>query len=337
MISIAVASGSFSRNATLCTELLKNRIKTKFWRKDRVLKGQELVDFLSGASHAIVGKEPIDEPTLKALPHLEVISKYGVGLDNLDLTAISKAGVICGWTPGVNKRAVAELTLQLILSLVRRSQVASFNLKNGLWKRELGQQLTGSTVGIIGCGNIGKDVSRLLRPFGCRILANDLVIDHDFYKKHDIKPCSLENLLTQAQIVTLHLPLNQSTAHIIDRRALSLMRKGSFLINTARGGLVCEDSLYEALIRGHLEGAACDVFWDEPQANPKLLELDQFIGTPHIGGSSKEAVLAMGRAAIKGLELKDSTPCDHQIEPSILHQKAFPISKSAAKQTINVE
>ena len=300
---IAVASGSFSRNHELRASLEQLGIPVRYHSEDQVLRERELVKFLEGATHAIIGKEPIDEPCLRELPFLRVISKYGVGVNNLDLEAIRNAGIRLQLSPGVNKRAVAELCLSLMLGLLRQSQLASFRLRNSHWQRVIGQQLTGRRIGIVGCGHIGKDLVRLLQPFHCEIRVNDPIEYRDFYKQYAIKSCTLTELLQHSEIVTLHLPLSDETYHLISERELKQMRRGSFLINTARGGLVCERSLLKALNQHHLAGAASDVFEHEPETKSGLLQLDQFIGTPHIGGSSSEAVRAMGMAAIAGLGL----------------------------------
>jgi phosphoglycerate dehydrogenase-like enzyme len=166
----------------------------------------------------------------------------------------------------------------------------------------VGRQLTGKTVGIVGCGFVGQDLVRLLAPFECRVLAHDIRDYPDFYREHHVTPVPLAQLLAEADIVSLHVPLDRSTKGMIGAAELAKMQKGSYFINAARGGLVDEAALAQALASGHLAGAACDVFQLEPDANPRLLAQPAFLGTPHIGGSTQEAQLAMGRAAIDGLE-----------------------------------
>ncbi|MCX7966648.1 MAG: hypothetical protein N2596_08500, partial [Syntrophorhabdaceae bacterium] len=152
------------------------------------------------------------------------------------------------------------------------------------------------------CGNIGKDLVRLLEPFECKIIVYDIQEYTEFYKKYNIITMNLEELIRESDIVTLHVPLNDTTRNILDRERLALMKKGSFLINTARGGLIDEDALKEMLKNGHLSGAALDVLSIEPPEDMELLNLPNVIVTPHIGGSTEEAILAMGRAAIRGLD-----------------------------------
>lgn len=302
MTRIAVAARSFSRNPALRIELTAKYPDVTFSESARLLEGHALVEFLRGHDRAIIGLERIDEDLLAELPELEVISKYGVGLDCVDLAAIERRGVKLAWTGGVNRRSVAELTLAFAIALLHRVPETSVALRGGEFQKLVGRQLTGRVVGIIGCGFVGKDLVALLAPFGCRVLAHDIRDYPDFYAANRVEPVGLDRLLAEADLVTLHVPLDASTRGLIGAAELGRMQKGACLINAARGGLVDEAALIEALSSGHLKGAACDVFQMEPDANPDLLALPTFLGTPHIGGSTAEAQLAMGRAAIAGLE-----------------------------------
>lgn len=302
MTRIAVTARSFARNSTLCAELQRRYPEVSVADPAEPLAGERLARFLRGHDAAIVGTERVDEALLAAVPELGVISKHGVGLDNLDLAALARHHVRLGWTPGVNRRSVAELTLMCAVALLRRVPEASGALRTGRWHPLMGHQLTGRTVGIIGCGHIGKDLVRLLAPFECRILAYDIRDYTHFYQAHRVTPVSLETLLAESEIVTLHVPLDASTRGMMSRARLAQMRPGALLVNTARGGIVDEAALVSALRSGHLAGAAMDVFEEEPAANADLLALPNFLGTPHIGAATEEAQLAMGRAAIEGLE-----------------------------------
>jgi phosphoglycerate dehydrogenase-like enzyme len=266
------------------------------------LKGEALIDFASGRRKLITALERIDEAFLAARPEVEVISKYGVGTDMLDVEAMRRHGVRLGWTPGVNKRSVTELALAFMIALLREVPQANLQLRDGTWKNRQGRELSNRTVGIVGCGNIGKDLTPILRAFGCRVLANDILDFPEFYAAHQVEPVGLEELLCRSDIVTLHVPLDDTTRDILSAKRLALMKPGALLVNTARGGLVDEAALKRMLIEGRLAGAAFDVFATEPPDDPELLRLPTFLATPHIGGSSDEAVLAMGRAAIRGLD-----------------------------------
>lgn len=302
MTRIVVASKSFAANPTLRAELSLKYPDVTFTDSPVVLDGDPLIALLRGHDRAIVGLERIDARVLAAVPELKVISKYGVGLDGIDVEALARRGVKLAWTGGVNRRSVAELTLGFAIALLHRVPEADLALRKGQFGKWIGRQLTGRTVGIIGCGFVGQDLVKLLAPFECRVLANDIRDYAEFYRAHNVTPVPLPGLLREADIVSLHVPLDRSTVGMIGAAELAAMRPGSFLINAARGGLVDEEALAAALERGHLAGAACDVFALEPDANPRLLSLPTFLGTPHIGGSTQEAQLAMGRAAIDGLE-----------------------------------
>jgi D-3-phosphoglycerate dehydrogenase len=302
MTRIAVASRSFSRNAALRAELRARYSDVSFSESPNVIDGAELIAFLRGHDRAIVGLERINDAVLDAVPELKIISKYGVGLDAVDVEAIARRGIKLGWTGGVNKRSVSELTLGFALALLHRVPETSAALRSGEWMKVVGHQLTGRTFGIIGCGFVGKDLVKLLAPFECRVLAHDIRDYAEFYRAHGVTPVTRQQLLAESDIVSLHVPLDRSTRNMIGAAEVATMRAGTFLINAARGGLIDEDAVAAALESGHLAGAACDVFQIEPDASPRLLAAPNFIGTPHIGGSTQEAQLAMGRAAIDGLE-----------------------------------
>jgi D-3-phosphoglycerate dehydrogenase len=307
MTRVAVAARSFARNRALCDELSSRYPEASFTTADGILDGDALVELLRGHDRAIVGLERIDEAVLAQVPELRIISKYGVGLDGLDIEAMARRGIRLGWTGGVNRRAVSELTLGFALALLHRVPETSVALRRGDWQKLVGRQLTGRVVGIVGCGFVGQDLVRLLAPFECRILAHDIRDYAEFYRVHHVTPVTLERLLAESEIVSLHVPLDRSTRGMIGAAQLAAMRPGTFIINAARGGLIDEAALAAALAGGHLAGAACDVFAIEPDADPMLLAQPTFLGTPHIGGSTSEAQLAMGRAAIEGLE-KNQVP-----------------------------
>lgn len=299
---VAVTSRSFSRKAILRQELLARYEYVTFNDAGRQLQGDELIEFLRGHDKAITALERIDDYVLSRLPQLKIIGKYGVGVDMIDLDAMRRYGKRLGWTAGVNRRSVSELTVSFAIALLRGIVAANKEVLAGTWRQYVGGQLSGRVVGIIGCGHIGKDLIHLLKPFGCRILVNDIVHYGEFYAAHDIEAVALEDLLRRADVVTLHVPLDNSTRGFLTAGRLSLMKPAAILINAARGGLVDEAALKTALMEKRLGGAAFDVFAQEPPEDMELLALPNFIGTPHIGGSAEEAILAMGRAAIAGLD-----------------------------------
>ena len=264
------------------------------------LSGDALVAFLAGRRRAITALERIDEELLSALPDLEVISKVGVGIDMLDLDAMRRHGVRLSWTRGTNARSVAELVVALTLGVLRHIPALDHAIRAGGWEQRKGALLSERTVGIVGYGAVGREVARLLTGFDCPILIHDIVVQADL--PSNVRQVGLVEILERSDIVTLHLGLSDATRRIIDSAALARMRAGAVLINTARGELVDEAALYDALASGQLAGAGMDVFMSEPPVGSPLLELPNVVVTPHIGGSSEEAILAMGRAAIAGLQ-----------------------------------
>ncbi|MCB2100609.1 MAG: phosphoglycerate dehydrogenase [Rhodobacterales bacterium] len=299
---VAVTSRSFSRHPVLRAELAARYPNVTFNDEGLSLKGDALADYLAGHDKAVIALETVDGPLLDRLPDLKVIAKYGVGLDMLDLDAMTARGVSLGWTGGVNKRSVTELVLSFAIALLRHVPAANAEVRSGTWRQHVGRQLTDRTVGIVGCGHVGKDLATVLRALGCRVLAHDIKDFPDFYAAQGVEPVGLEDLLRTADVVTLHLPLDASTRGILSADRLALLRPDAILINTARGGLVDEAMLKAMLLDGRLAGAAFDVFATEPPEDAALIALPNFLATPHIGGSAEEAILAMGRAAIAGLD-----------------------------------
>ncbi|UPQ88112.1 phosphoglycerate dehydrogenase [Vibrio sinaloensis] len=299
---IGVTSRSFSANSALRKTLLERYENVKFNDAGERLSGKSLVDFLAGCEKAITALEPINEETLSQLPDLKVLSKYGVGIDMIDLSALKKHGVRFGWTKGVNKRAVSELALTFAITLLRKIDQSTRDVKAGVWTQTQGRLLSGKTVGVIGCGNIGQDLIKLLVPFGCNVLAYDIENDEEFYSKHQVTATHLDTLLQESDVVTLHVPLDETTRNMISSDELSMMKEGSILLNTARGGVVDEVALLAALKDKSIGAAGFDVLCVEPPVDNPLVALDNFYITSHIGGGATEAILAMGMAAIDGLD-----------------------------------
>ena len=310
MSPVAVASRSFSRHPVLRREILARHPDVRFNDAGVSFDRTGLIQFLTGCDKAVIALDRITDDVLAALPDLKVIAKYGVGLDGLDLKAMARRGVRLGWTAGVNRRSVAELVVAAMIAVLRKVPAAVAETLGGGWRQVSGRQLTGRTVGIVGCGHVGKDLVELLQPFGCRLLAHDILDFPDFYARHKVRPVSLEILLAEAEIVTLHVPLDDSTRNLLSGERLRSMKPGAVLINFARGGLVDEETLKTLLQSGHLAGAAFDVFDPEPPTDRGLLALPTMLATPHIGGSSEEAILALGRAAIEGLDV-NAVPGPH--------------------------
>jgi D-3-phosphoglycerate dehydrogenase len=299
---LGITTVAFSKDKSLVKKV-KNLGFKKVYTNDALKRftQDELVEFLSKCDIAIIGLDKIDENILSKTPKLKTISKYGVGLDNIDFDACKKYNVEILHTQGVNKRSVSELTLGCILSLLRNIYISSNLLKNNIWEKNGGVQLSNKTLGIIGVGNIGKDLIQLLKPFNCKVLVNDIIDLNDYCKNNNVIESSKEEIFKNADIITIHTPLNDSTKYMIRKKSLSLMKSNAIIINTARGEIINLNDLKWALKNNIIAGAAIDVYEIEPPEDLELLSLPNLINTPHIGGNAIEAVEAMGSSAIENI------------------------------------
>ena len=299
--NVAVTSPSFGNSKLLRGELKQIFPNCFFNETGRSLSESELINFLKSADAAIIGTDPVNELMLSQVSRLKIISKFGVGLDNIDEAALIKYNIPLGWEGGVNRRSVAEMTLCFMLGLCRRIFVSGRKLKQMEWRKDGGVQLSGKTLGIVGCGNIGSDLIQLLAPFQCTLLVCDIIDKSEFCQKHNAQERSLEDLIALSDIITLHVPLTPLTIKMVDKEFFRQMKSTAYLINTCRGEVVDQNALKEALSKNIIAGAALDVFAEEPPRDRDLLVLPNLTVTPHIGGNAKEAVEAMGRSAIKHL------------------------------------
>lgn len=263
------------------------------------LSAADLERLLPGIDGYIAGLDSITRAALTSADRLKVIARYGVGIDSVDLDAARERGIVVTNTPGANSISVAELALGLILSLIRQIPEGAAAVRKGQFPRLSGTSLEGKTVGIVGLGAIGKQLARHLAGFDACLLAYDPYPDTDFALKNNVTFTSMDELLAQSEIVSLHLPLMPQTQGMVDRAFLAKMKKGAYLINTARGELIDEAALLEALQSGHLRGVGMDAFAQEPvdPDNP-LLDLPQVIPTPHLGAQTDGATNAMGWMAL---------------------------------------
>ena len=236
-----------------------------------------------------------DAETAKRFPNLKIVSPFGIGVDHIDFKGLKSAGVNPITLPHFSKRTVAELTIGFLFALARNILPQTSDIKNRIWKRMNGQNIYGKTLGIIGLGNIGKETAILARGVGLKVLASDLVYDEEFNKKYDIQKTDLDTLLKKSDFITLHVPLTEGvsgTRNLMDKRAFSLMKEGAIFINVARGEVVDDKALLEALSSGRLAGAALDVFSSEPpfenETLYRIIRHPNVITTPHIGAFTPE-------------------------------------------------
>jgi len=267
------------------------------------LRGDALHAFLDGAAAAVVGLEEPGGPP----ESVRVIAKYGVGLDSLDLDALEAAGVRVGWTPGVNRHAVAELAIALILACFRglgaaQGPMRSGALADGRWRPPAGRQLRGSTVGVIGCGHAGREVVRLAEALGARVLVCDVRNRRDALPR-TVKQVSFDEILAASGVLSLHVPLDPSTRGLLNAPALARLPRGAVVINTARGQVVRESALAAALRSGKVAGAGLDVHENEPQVHPEFFELENVVLLPHLGSATLETRAKMAALTVENVRL----------------------------------
>jgi D-3-phosphoglycerate dehydrogenase len=248
-----------------------------------------LCELVKDVDGMITGLEKITPRVFDAANRLKVISAGGVGFDHVDLDEASRRGIAVCNCAGCNNRSVAELAFGMMIGLSRQIYQSDRAMRQGEWGRFFGPELWGKTLGIVGLGRVGKSVSQLGKAFGMRILTTDVIWDITYADEHGISYVPLDRLLRESDYVTLHTPLTPWTYHLIDERALEMMKPTAYLINTARGPIVKEDALVDALRRDRIAGAGLDVFMIEPTSECAFREFDNVIMTPHIGGSTHEA------------------------------------------------
>jgi|BEDMetMinimDraft_2_1075160.scaffolds.fasta_scaffold04713_2 D-3-phosphoglycerate dehydrogenase len=260
------------------------------------LSEDELVQDIGEYDALVVRSETkVTARVIEAAKRLKVIGRAGVGIDNIDVATATKKGIMVVNAPSGNIIAAAEHTIALMLALARRIPQADLSVRRGEWTRSKfqGSEIRDKTLGIIGLGNIGVEVAKRAKGLDMKVIAYDPIIPQDRAEQYGVKLVDLNELLSLSDFVTLHVPLTDSTRNLIGRAELNLMKPSAVLINCARGGVLDEQALYEALKDGKIAGAALDVFASEPPINSPLLELDNVVLTPHIGGSTKEAQISV--------------------------------------------
>jgi D-3-phosphoglycerate dehydrogenase len=281
---------------------------------------EELIALLQGIDGAIVSTDPFTARVMQAADRLKVISRTGVGYDAVDVKAATERGIVVTITPGVNRHAVADWALALILCCSRKLPENLAEVRRGGWGRHEGVDLAGRVLGIVGLGTIGKEVAKRAKGFGMRLLAFDPAQDLSFAEGQGIAYVSLEDLLRWSDFVSIHCFLNVATRHLINTERLALMKPTAFLINTARGGIVDTDALCQALQAKRIAGAALDVFEGEPlRADSPLRALENVYLTPHVAGSSADARRLSGATAAENLirALNGSRP-EGIVNPEVL-------------------
>lgn len=294
---LLITSHSFgSCGEDVFDELKAANIQYHHIKSKTILQEEELLEIIGKYDALLVGADVVTERVIEKGKRLQFISKHGVGLDNIDLAATKKYNIPVAIAKNSNSIAVAELAVSMAQSLARNVVQNTNDVKSGEWIRRKGIELTGKTLGVVGTGAIGREVIRLFSGYGMEVLAYDPFQDDDYMKSVGGMYTSLEDIYKRADVITLHVPLMEETRNLVDGRALSMMKPTAILINTARGGLVDEHALYEALYNCRLGGAGIDAFAEEPpRKDHPLLQLENVICAPHVGAYTKEAIDKMSK------------------------------------------
>ncbi|MFJ2770915.1 phosphoglycerate dehydrogenase [Streptomyces sp. NPDC087300] len=278
----------------------------------------------AGAVGVVAGTDPFTSEVLGASPGLRVVGRCGAGYDNVDVAAAARLGIAVTHSPGANRIAVAEHVLGLLVGCARGIPQSVADVRAGGWSQPSGRELAGATLGVVGLGSIGRTVARLGLAIGMRVVGHDPFPDEAFLAETGVTALPLEEVLGEADFVTLHLALDTSTRHLIDAAALRRMRPGAYLINTARGGIVDEQALADALAEGRLAGAALDVTEQEPlPSDSPLRAFDNVLVTGHIAGATAEARSRSSlMAARQVLDVIAGRTPEHLVDPGTVAARA---------------
>jgi len=266
----------------------------------RRLSEDETIDLAKDCIGIVAGVESLNAKVIDSLPNLKCISRVGVGMDSVDILYAESKGIKVLNTPNGPTRAVAELTLGLTMSLLRKIPNAHYDLRNKVWKKQTGNLLFEKKVGILGLGRIGKMTAEMFRALGNTVAGYDLYPNKDWAKENGVEIQDLKELLTSCDIITIHVPANSDGSAVITKTELDLLKDEAFIVNVSRGGVIDEDALYEVLISGKLSAVALDVFSQEPYSG-KLCGVENVVLTPHIGSYAKEGKLKMEVDAAQNL------------------------------------
>ena len=270
------------------------------WAPQLPFSEENVIRELQNADAGIIDIEPYGESVFSQVKDsTKLMVRFGVGFDKVDLKAASRNGIAIARTTGANTTAVAEMALTLMLTCRRRMNLYQARTRAGEWVKDIGNELIGSTVGIIGYGNIGRRLAKLLKGFDCRILAYDPFPNEEAAKADGVELVALEEILTQSDAISIHVPYTKETHHMINRETLTLMKPTAVIVNTARGNIIDEDALYQALKSGQIAGAGVDVFAAEPlSVESPLLTLENAVLTPQVSSQTMESLWNIYKMAI---------------------------------------
>lgn len=300
-MKVLISPSSFGQVSEIPLDIMREHgIEYTLNLTGRKLTEEEVIELGKDCIGIIAGVEPLTAKVMDAIPSLKCISRVGVGMDNVDIKYAIAKGIQVVNTPDGPTRSVAELTLAMTLAVLRKIPQATASMKQREWKKYTGSLLQNKVIGIIGLGRIGKKVAEFFRALGNRVVGFDIDVDTKWCEKNGVEPLGFTNVLSAADILTIHVPGTNGAEPMIGKKELKIIKKGAILINISRGGVVDEQALYESLSDNYLEGAAIDVFLEEPYTGP-LCDLDNVILTPHIGSYAEEGKVQMEISAVHNL------------------------------------
>ncbi len=295
-------SQTFGYFATEPVKFLKSQgYEVDLIPQGKKLSEEETVKHAADCNAIIAGVMPVSGAVIEAAGKLKIIAEHGVGVNHIDVKAATRKGIIVTNTPGINSDAVADLTIGLFISLARKIPYANQLVRHGQWSTIVGDQVSGKILGIVGLGQIGKKVAQRATGFDMKLLAYDVFHDDEFARKWGVTYLPLDEVLAQADFVSLHVPLISETNKMISDRELGLMKPSAYLVNVSRGSVIDEESICRVLKEGKIKGAALDVFSNEPPTGSRLLTLDNVILTPHMGGFTIETLNEVGMICAKNI------------------------------------
>ena len=265
------------------------------------LTEEQIIDLVKDVDGYIFGLEDITRNVLTSGKRLKVVCKHGIGTDNVDKLAAKELGIMVTNCPGLNSLAVAELVVASMIGLARDIPGIDRAMKDGVWESDLGTEITSKTLGVIGLGHVGKNILKLLSGFDMNILVHDIYRDNNLAREYGFHYAELEQIYTQADYISLNIPLTDETRNLITLRELKMMKPNVSIINMARGGIVNEQDLLTALTQGIISGAAIDAFAEEPTKSLSLVNHPRVIAFPHIGASTEEATVRIGNCAFQNI------------------------------------
>jgi D-3-phosphoglycerate dehydrogenase len=299
---ILITPRSFGQNDSRPWDLLKEKgyelITNPY---GRIMTEEEMIDSIKDVDGIILGVDPCSKKVLEKAKSLKCISRYGVGLDNIDLEYAKKMNIPVHRTMGANSNAVADYAFGLMLNITRKISHIDRECRSGNWKKIKTSEMWKKTIGIIGLGAIGKGVAKRASGFNMNVLAYDLYKDEKYAKENNIEYVDLETIYKNADFISLHLPLTSDTKDLISYNEFDMMKDTAVVVNTARGGVINEDALFDALNNKKILGAGIDVFEQEPPSNDKFTQLDNIVIGSHCAASTKEAIDNMSLMATKNL------------------------------------